>query len=53
MMRWLLFAAALLLGGWLGSLLLSGASLLGQLAFLAVCGALGWAFYQIDRRTRR
>lgn len=52
MMRWLLFAAALLLGGWLGSLLLSGGGL-GQLAFLAACGALGWAFYQIDRRARR
>ena len=47
--RLLLFAAALAVGGGLGSVLLDGFEPLKTLAFFAACGLLGEGFCQIDR----
>jgi|GEM_PF-2037879 len=48
--RFVLFVAALAVGGWLGTIFLADFEPLKMLTFLAVCGVLGVVFHQIDKR---
>ena len=48
--RIIMFAAALAVGGWLGTIFLAGFEPLKMLAFFVVCGVLGIVFHQIDKR---
>ena len=49
----LLATGALLLGGGLGSILLTRGGALGTLAFLGLCALLGRGFYRLDQRIPR
>ena len=46
--RLILLIAALAIGGWLGTMLLTDFEPLKMLLFLAICGILGVVFKQID-----
>lgn len=48
--RLVLFVVALAVGGWLGTIFLADFEPLKMLAFFAICGVLGVAFHQIDKR---
>ena len=48
-LRQLLFINALIIGGWLGILLLNNNEPLKRLGFFAICGVLGLVFNYIDR----
>ena len=48
-LRLLLFINALIIGGWLGILLLNNNEPLKTLGFFAVCGVFGLIFNYIDR----
>ena len=48
-LRLLLFINALIIGGWLGILLLNNNEPLKTLGFFAVCGVLGLIFNYIDK----
>lgn len=48
-LRLLLFISALIIGGWLGILLLNNNEPLKTLGFFAICGVLGLIFNYIDK----
>ena len=49
MLRLLLFISALIIGGWLGLLLLTDNDLIKRLTFFAVCGVVGVVFNYVDK----
>ena len=49
-MRFVLLAVAVLVGGGLGWLLLAGFNPLNVMIFVAVCAMFGQVFYEIDKR---